>query len=171
MHSLRLQIQNFKFCKQFTSSLSKNVKLNTRAFCSVKTTLESDLADMEQFKAAVLHPKNVNLNVETLVLPNAISDNLVRSFTIRKCKFSSFKIVIGIIFFFQVRIGIDYCALNACDVRCIREEINSVMLPFIPGSEYSGKILELGPNCKKDFKVGDKVTVLSSISIIHLPFY
>lgn len=60
----------------------------------------------------------------------------------------------------QVRIGIDYCALNSYDVKCIHQEIDSVTLPFIPGSEFAGEILEVGPKCKKNFKIGDKVAVL-----------
>lgn len=82
MHSLRLYLQSSRLCKELTSALSRKVNPNYRAFCSIKVTLDSDLADIEQFKAAVLHPKRVNLNVETLVLPNTISDNLVRYFTI-----------------------------------------------------------------------------------------
>lgn len=82
MHTFRLHFQSSKLCKQLTYSLSKKVKTNFRAFCTLKVTPESDLADFEQFKAAVLHPKKVNLNVETLVLPNAISDDMVRYFTI-----------------------------------------------------------------------------------------
>lgn len=45
-------------------------------------------------------------------------------------------------------------------MKSIYNEINSVALPFIPGSEFSGEIIEIGPNCKKEFKVGDKVVVL-----------
>lgn len=84
MHSIRLHFQSSKLCKKLHSSLSKQVKLNSRAFCSVKVTPESDLADLEHFKAAVLYPKKVNLNVETLALPNAISDDLVRCLRITK---------------------------------------------------------------------------------------
>lgn len=82
MHSLRLYLQCSRLCKELTSAFSNKVNPNYRAFCSIKVTLESDLADIDQFKAAVLHPKRVNLNVETLVLPNVISDNLVRYFAI-----------------------------------------------------------------------------------------
>lgn len=60
----------------------------------------------------------------------------------------------------QVRVGIDYCAVNSFDVKCIYQDINTVTLPFIPGSEFSGEILEVGPKCKRQFKVGDKVAVL-----------
>lgn len=45
-------------------------------------------------------------------------------------------------------------------MKTIYQEINSVTLPFIPGSEFSGEIIEVGPNCKKGFKIGDKVVVL-----------
>lgn len=33
-------------------------------------------------------------------------------------------------------------------------------LPFIPGSELSGVVLEVGKNCTRGFKVGDKVFAL-----------
>lgn len=45
-------------------------------------------------------------------------------------------------------------------MKCIYQDINTVTLPFIPGSEFSGEILEVGPDCVRKFQVGDKVAVL-----------
>lgn len=63
----------------------------------------------------------------------------------------------------QVRVGIDYCAINSFDVKCIYQDINTVTLPFIPGSEFSGEILEVGPDCVRKFQIGDKVAVLGKL--------
>lgn len=63
-----------------------------------------------------------------------------------------------------MRIGIDYCAIDNSDVKCIYQDINSITLPFIPGSEYSGEVLEIGPKCQKQFHVGDKVAVLGKLT-------
>lgn len=60
--------------------------------------------------------------------------------------------------------GIEYCALNAFDALAVSKEINSVTLPFIPGSQFSGKILDIGPKCSKGFKIGDKVVVFGKRS-------
>lgn len=67
-----------------------------------------------------------------------------------------------------MRIGIDYCAVNSFDVKCIYQDINTVTLPFIPGSEFSGEILEVGPKCVRQFKIGDKVAVLGRIQKMRL---
>lgn len=51
-------------------------------------------------------------------------------------------------------------------MKCIYQDINTVTLPFIPGSEFSGEILEIGPNCERKFQKGDKVAVLGKIEKI-----
>lgn len=61
--------------------------------------------------------------------------------------------------------GIEYCALNHFDVNAIHKEINSVTLPFIPGSQFSGEILDIGPKCSREFKIGEKVVVFGMDSI------
>lgn len=37
---------------------------------------------------------------------------------------------------------------------------DDVLLPMIPGSEFSGEVLELGRNCRHDLKSGDKIVSL-----------
>ncbi|XP_031621650.1 quinone oxidoreductase-like protein 2 homolog [Contarinia nasturtii] len=135
MHTLRLQCQRLNLYQSASHLLEKYVKTSISACRSNLTTKSPNLDDTEQFKAAVLHPKKTNLSIETLVLPETAADGMVR-------------------------VGIDYCAINNHDVRCIYEDISTVTLPFIPGSEFSGEILEIGPSCKGKFKIGDKVAVL-----------
>lgn len=60
---------------------------------------------------------------------------------------------------FQLRIGVGYCALNNYDFQYIAGHA-AVDLPFIPGSELTGVVLELGPNCTGKHKVGDRVVAL-----------
>lgn len=67
--------------------------------------------------------------------------------------------------FLKVRVGIDYCAINNFDVKCIYKDVNTVTLPFIPGSEFSGEILEVGPKCTSKFQKGDKVAVLGETTL------
>lgn len=62
----------------------------------------------------------------------------------------------------QLRIGVEYCSLSSADVRCMTE-LTNVTLPFIPGSEFGGKVLEVGANCSQKLKIGDNVAVLSGI--------
>lgn len=80
MHPLHLHSHSSTYCKQLTSLLSKKLKLNFRAFCSVNVTRKSDSANGEKLKAAFLHPKNTNLTVETLVPPKKISDGEVNGY-------------------------------------------------------------------------------------------
>lgn len=49
--------------------------------------------------------------------------------------------------------------MSKADVQCIDGHEN-VSLPFVPGSEFAGEILEVGTNCKANLKPGDKVAVL-----------
>lgn len=54
------------------------------------------------------------------------------------------------------------CGVNKADIQCI-EGHGNVSLPFIPGSEFAGEVLEVGPNCKEKLKPGDKVAILRGI--------
>lgn len=77
MHSLRLLSNCSMLYRQLSILLEKNVKQNFSSFYSSKEATETNINEAEQFKAAVLHPKKSNLNVETLVLPNTIADGMV----------------------------------------------------------------------------------------------
>lgn len=37
---------------------------------------------------------------------------------------------------------------------------DEILLPMIPGTEFSGEILELGHDGQQNFNVGDKITTL-----------
>ncbi|WP_102142093.1 NADPH:quinone oxidoreductase family protein [Mycobacterium hubeiense] len=58
----------------------------------------------------------------------------------------------------QVRIRVGAAAVNYPDVLLVANQYQiSVPPPFIPGSEFAGEIIELGPGVD-DFAVGDRVT-------------
>ena len=58
----------------------------------------------------------------------------------------------------QVRVRVAVAAVNFPDVLLIAGKYQvTVPVPFIPGSEYSGVIVETGPDIT-DLKVGDRVT-------------
>lgn len=40
-------------------------------------------------------------------------------------------------------------------------ELTNITLPYTPGSEFGGKILEVGAKCEQKLKPGDNVAVLS----------
>lgn len=40
------------------------------------------------------------------------------------------------------------------------QQNEEILLPMIPGSEFAGEVLELGDNCRQNFKAGDKVAAL-----------
>lgn len=40
------------------------------------------------------------------------------------------------------------------------QENDEILLPMIPGNEFSGEVLEVGGDCRLNFKPGDKVAAL-----------
>lgn len=42
----------------------------------------------------------------------------------------------------------------------MEHENDEFILPMIPGTEFSGEVLDLGPDGQQNFSVGDKVTTL-----------
>ncbi|PNF14481.1 hypothetical protein B7P43_G16426 [Cryptotermes secundus] len=62
----------------------------------------------------------------------------------------------------EVRIKVNCCGVNASDIMICQglHEI-SPKLPFIPGYEVSGEILELGSKAAKELKVGSKIVGLN----------
>lgn len=42
----------------------------------------------------------------------------------------------------------------------MEQKNDEILLPMIPGSEFSGEVLEVGDNCKQNFKPGDKIAAL-----------
>lgn len=56
--------------------------------------------------------------------------------------------------------SVKYCSLNLIDVQYLEEKNDDILLPMIPGSEFSGEVLEIGDNCKQNFKSGDKIAAL-----------
>uniref|UniRef100_A0A182YNI3 Uncharacterized protein n=1 Tax=Anopheles stephensi TaxID=30069 RepID=A0A182YNI3_ANOST len=65
----------------------------------------------------------------------------------------------------EVRIKVHYCSLNSTDVKIItgkHAELN-VPLPFIPGHEFSGEIVEIGKENPHFFNRGDRVVVMNDL--------
>lgn len=65
----------------------------------------------------------------------------------------------------QVRINVHYCGLNSTDVQIItgKHPELKVPLPFIPGHEISGEIVEIG-RCNPNFlKRGDRVVAMNDL--------
>lgn len=57
--------------------------------------------------------------------------------------------------------AVNYCSLNYVDVK-VFEGLRKFKLPTIPGTEFSGEVLELGDEVDKtEFKVGDRVVSLT----------
>ena len=63
----------------------------------------------------------------------------------------------------QVVIDVNYCALNGLDVLlCENLYSYEQCLPFVPGYEVSGKLVEVGNDAKKaGYNIGDKVIALN----------
>lgn len=72
--------------------------------------------------------------------------------------------------FCQVRVDISYCSLNLIDVQYMEQKNDDVLLPMIPGSEFSGEVLEIGDNCKQNFKPGDKIASLLGRNHFNISF-
>jgi len=67
-----------------------------------------------------------------------------------------------LILLFQVRIKVKCCSVNASDIMiCHGLYEIAPKLPFIPGYEVSGEILELGSKAAEELKVGDKIVGLN----------
>ncbi|XP_058829482.1 quinone oxidoreductase-like protein 2 [Topomyia yanbarensis] len=65
----------------------------------------------------------------------------------------------------EVRIKVHYCSLNSTDVQIIagkHPELNPP-LPFIPGHEVSGEIMQIGKNNPNFLKRGDRVIALNDL--------
>lgn len=61
----------------------------------------------------------------------------------------------------QVRVLVDYCSVNKFDVESFKSP--NLKLPFIPGYELAGEIIEVGEDVDKvSVQVGDRVAVLSA---------
>lgn len=77
MHSLQLQCRRLNIYRNASCLLKKYVKSSIRTCYSNYSTAAVDINDVEQFRAAVLHPKKQNLCVETLVLPETAASGMV----------------------------------------------------------------------------------------------
>lgn len=55
--------------------------------------------------------------------------------------------------------------MSKADIQCIEGHEN-ISLPFVPGTEFAGEVLEVGTNCKENLKPGDRVAVLRGIDKI-----
>lgn len=54
-----------------------------------------------------------------------------------------------------------FCCLNITDVnKLICDKNDDLLLPTIPGCEFSGEILEVGDYVTENLKIGDKVVAL-----------
>lgn len=61
------------------------------------------------------------------------------------------------LFVFKVLVGVNYCCINHHDIQLINGH-GTPKLPFVPGSELAGEVLEVGNKCSR--KPGDKVLSL-----------
>lgn len=60
----------------------------------------------------------------------------------------------------QVRIQTQFCSVNSVD--CLSFSDNSKKLPFVPGYELSGEVIEVGKDVSKEQIIcGEKVAALS----------
>lgn len=66
----------------------------------------------------------------------------------------------------ELRIRVHATCVCGSDLKNARQP---VVLPQVPGHEFSGNVLELGPECAKTFKPGDRVTVFPMMSCMHCP--
>ncbi|XP_058464557.1 quinone oxidoreductase-like protein 2 [Malaya genurostris] len=65
----------------------------------------------------------------------------------------------------EVRIKVHYCSLNTTDVQIITGKHPELIipLPFIPGHEISGEIVEIGKNNPNFLKPGDRVIAMNDL--------
>lgn len=93
------------------------------------------LASAKPYRAAILHGFNQNLTIEPITNRIKLRDGMVR-------------------------VGVWYCSLNVNDVKSMENKNEDIILPMVPGNEFSGVILEMAESCKRNFKVGQKVSTL-----------
>uniref|UniRef100_A0A182QKN6 Enoyl reductase (ER) domain-containing protein n=1 Tax=Anopheles farauti TaxID=69004 RepID=A0A182QKN6_9DIPT len=65
----------------------------------------------------------------------------------------------------EVRVKVHYCSLNTTDVKIIagKHAELKVPLPFIPGHEFSGEIVDIGKDNPHHFNRGDRVVVMNDL--------
>lgn len=132
----------------------KCIAKSTRTFCSEKS-----------YKAAILEEFNKKLRIENITNKCKLSQGTVGIYFCTTQKnsiptnfFESQYFIL--IYSLQIRIGVEYCSLNVNDVKYMENKSDDILLPIIPGSEFSGEVLEVGDNCKQSFKIGEKITAL-----------
>lgn len=114
------------------------------------------------YRAAILEEFNKKLKIENVTNRNELSKQSVRILHRFQKTFIILRYFPMQHLILQVKIGVKYCCLNTTDVQYMSGHEDS-LLPMIPGCEVSGEVLEVGPQAKQDFKVGDKVVSFQSI--------
>lgn len=80
MFSIRFLNPRLCLQRKIYSMLENCIETTHNAFYSdIKTPNASEKNETDQFKAAILHPKKQNLVVETIVLPEATKEGMVRN--------------------------------------------------------------------------------------------
>ncbi|KAK7863774.1 hypothetical protein R5R35_009580 [Gryllus longicercus] len=101
------------------------------------TNISRQLTRFASVKAAVLHELCGQLKVENVERKKKLEKN-------------------------EVRVKVHTCGLNVSDYLVTRGEYDvKPKLPFIPGHEVAGKIIEVGSGVSKEFGVGSRVLALS----------
>lgn len=113
--------------------------------------------EVRSYKAAILAEFDKKLTVESIKNRAKLGDGMVSTSILSRETGFDFLLLLP---FLQVRVGVSYCSLNLIDVQYMEQKNDEIILPMIPGSEFSGEILEIGDNCKQNFKPGDKVASL-----------
>ncbi|MGW5646271.1 alcohol dehydrogenase catalytic domain-containing protein [Saccharopolyspora sp. NPDC003752] len=67
----------------------------------------------------------------------------------------------------QVIVRVQACGVCDNDVRIASGEFPSASYPVVPGHEFSGEIVELGPAVQGDWRVGDRVAVDPNLPCGH----
>ncbi|GIY00263.1 quinone oxidoreductase-like protein 2 homolog [Caerostris darwini] len=98
--------------------------------------MEGDLKQLSHYKAAVLKKFDDKLEIVELPQTSKLKDT-------------------------EIRIKVHKCAVNVADTLiCSGKYDQEPKLPFVPGYEFSGEVLEIGSKVK-NFSVGDKVIGLN----------
>ena len=149
-------LRNSRVSQCLIKSLSSGVRSN-----GLIVQVPGAIRRKHTYSAAILEEFNKPLKIETITNRTILSDGMVSTW-----HFASFWNEIHWIFLgSKVRVGVHYCSLNATDVKYMSGGHEDILLPMIPGSEFSGEVLEVGDRNRHNFRVGENVSALLGKSL------
>lgn len=165
---MALLVFKYVFPQKFIVKFSQKIL----PFINESAIRKYSIKNENTIKSAVVKEINQPLVIETTkkstkLKPGQVIENVIIKIIVK------LKLFHNILFnFIKIRIGVHYCGVNVSDyfLSTGQSEVK-LNLPFVPGFEVSGEILEIGPKLENphnsdseeedELTVGDRVLALN----------